>query len=175
MVGHRCIVCGNTSHLNPDCLFHRFPSNLSTRLRWLQVLGIIRAIFIKICMSARSIFPLEIFLKDHKVIWVKDLLPRLKKLPRAMRAKCRDLVKDISVAIPTGSGTIPTGSGTMPTAAGSVNSTDTDRPVDGSEVQLLATFVGAQIMEFTNCQQMSVTIHQKPIQFLSSLLMCHHY
>ena len=33
----------------------------------------------------------------------------------------------------------------MPTAAGSVNSTDTDRPVDGSEVQSLATVVGEQL------------------------------
>ena len=40
MVGHRCIVCDNTLCLDPDCSFHRFPSNLSTRLRWVQVLGI---------------------------------------------------------------------------------------------------------------------------------------
>ena len=33
----------------------------------------------------------------------------------------------------------------MPTATGSVNSTDTDRPVDGSEVQSLTTVVGEQL------------------------------
>ena len=59
----------------------------------------------------------------------------IRKIFLEQRELSADLVKDISAAMPTRSGT-------MPTAVGSVNSTDTDRPGAGSEVQSLTTVVG---------------------------------
>ena len=78
-------------------------------------------------------------------------LPIKKELPRAKRAKRRGLVKDISAAMPTGSGT-------MPIAAGSVNSTDTDRPVDGSEIQSLTTVVGEQLCSDCGVHELSTDV-----------------
>ena len=152
MVGHRCTVCDNTSHLDPDCSFHRFPSHLSTRLRWVQVLGINKSNLRKDFCICSSHFPTGDIAKGPKSNLGKRFASPIKrKLPRVNRAKRRDLVKDISAAVPTVSGT-------MSTAAGSVNSTDTNRPVDGSVAQSLTTIVGEQL-----CSDYGV--HELPTDF----------
>ena len=102
MTGQRCVVYGNTLKRDPNCSFHRFPSSLAKRTRWLQILEIdISLVKPDACVCARH-FPAGNATKDPQVNMGKRFtLPIKKKLPRAKRAKTRESVKDLAALMLT--------------------------------------------------------------------------
>ena len=94
MTGHRCIVCGNTSKQDPSCSFHRFPSSLRKKTRWLQVLEIDSSRVKPDSRVCARHFPAGDVTKDPQVnLGKKFASPIKKKLPRTKRAKTRESIK----------------------------------------------------------------------------------
>ena len=95
MVGHRCIVCGNNSLRDPHCSFHRFANDMAVRVKWLQMLGINKSVLKKDSRVCSRHFPAGDVSKGPQINLGKRFAsPIKKKLPRAQRAKCRELFKE---------------------------------------------------------------------------------
>ena len=104
MPGLRCIACGNTSKQDPTCSFHRFPSDISTRTRWLQILEIEESLVKPQSRVCARHFPAGDVTKDPQVNLGKRFAsPIKKKLPRAKRAKARESIKSSTTFTPPSS------------------------------------------------------------------------
>ena len=102
MTGHRCIVCGNTSKRDPNCSFHRFPSSLAKRTRWLQILEIDISLVKPNARVCARHFPAGDATKDPQLNLGKRFASPIKKnMPRAKRAKTRESVKDLAALMST--------------------------------------------------------------------------
>ena len=94
MTGHTCVVCGNSSRMDPKASFHRFPSNPERRSTWLRVFGMEEQQLRTQSRVCSRHFPDGDTKKDPSLTLGKRFASPVKVgEPRAKRARSRELNK----------------------------------------------------------------------------------
>ena len=97
MPGHTCTVCGNNRSQDPSVSFHRFPSNPDRRARWLSVFGMEESELRSQTRVCSRHFPDGDAKTEPMATLGKRFTSPIKgKLPRAKRAKSRDVSKEFA-------------------------------------------------------------------------------
>ena len=97
MPGDTCIVCGNTRARDPEASFHRFPSNQARRQVWLRVFQLTNEQLKDHDRVCSRHFPGADSKKDPQMNLGKRFAsPKKRNVPRAKRAKRREVSKQLS-------------------------------------------------------------------------------
>jgi len=97
MPGHTCSVCGNNRSRDPSASFHRFPSDQDRRARWLTIFGIEESQLRPQSRVCSWHFPDgDAQREPEATIGKRFASPITGNLPRAKRAKARDVSKEVA-------------------------------------------------------------------------------